>query len=148
VQKSWLRYKLAVVGPDADEHAARREFDAVIERLTADEEHQAYRTQKLIAQLVDQTGVEPLPGKDAPSRQYTRLRQQAANALHSHGTVSDVAALYDDTISWFTRFMTPPDDRVRKISALARAAYQGVEQIELLMKSAYNTTTSACSSPR
>jgi hypothetical protein len=139
VQAAWLRYKLAVVGPDADEHAALREFHGVIERLTADEEHQAYRTQKLIAQLVEQTGVEPLPGKDAPTRQYTRLRRQAANTLHSHGAVSDVAALYDDTISWFTRFFTPPDDRVRKISALAQVAYEGVEQIEQLRTSAYNT---------
>lgn len=138
VQAAWIRYKLALVGPDADEPAARRELHAVIDRLSADEEHQSYRTQKLLAHLVSQTGVEPLPGQNAPTREYTRLRQQAANTLHSHGTVEDVGALYDDTISWFTRFFTPPDARVTRISALAHQQYEGPAQIDELERLAYN----------
>lgn len=58
--------------------------------------------------------------------------------MHTDGALPAVAALYDETISWFTRFFTPPDDRVREISAVAQVPFEGPEQIERLSALAYN----------
>lgn len=138
VQAAWLRYQLALVAPDAEEPVASREFHAVVERLCADDERQAFMTRKLIGYLVDQTGVAPLPGVNDPTRQYSRLREQAATTLHADEVVPVVAALHDDAIAWFVRLFTPPDDRVTKIAVLAAAPYEDTSQIEALAEMAFN----------
>lgn len=94
VQAAWLRYQLALVSPEADEAVETRAFHAIVERLCADDERQAFMTRKLIGYLVDQTGVAPLPGVNDPTRQYTRLRERAATTLHADEVVAVVAALF------------------------------------------------------
>jgi len=138
VQAAWLRYQLALVSPEADEAVETRAFHAVVDRLCADDERQAFMTRKLIGYLVDQTGVAPLPGVTDPTRQYTRLRERAATTLHADEVVSVVAALYDDAIAWFVRLFTPPDDRVTKIAALAAAPCEDTSQVEKLAELAFN----------
>lgn len=120
---AWRRYQLAVGEPGADAAAARAELDGVLGRLEQDEERQAFKTRKLLEYIRSQTGIEPLPGEDDPTVRYSRLRKRANDALHDYGTASAVTALYDDALAWFIRFFTPPDDRVRAVTALAERPY-------------------------
>lgn len=119
VVDAWRRYELTVRAPGADSDAARAELDLVLERLDQDQGRHAFKTRKLLGYVRDLTGVEPLPGDDDPTVRYARLRAWANDTLHDDGTLSGVAALYDDVVSWFVRFFTPPDDRVDALVALA-----------------------------
>lgn len=137
ILEAWKRYQNAIRGPGADVDEPRRELDAVFDRLERDEERQAFKTRKLLEYIRDQTGVEPLPGEDDPTKRYSRLRKRANDTLHEDGTVSGVAALYDDATAWFVRFFTPPDDRVRRLVALAEQPFTD-EHIDELRELALN----------
>jgi len=140
VLKAWRWYQIAIRQPGADDAAARRELDDVMERLEQDEERLAFKTRKLLGYVHDRTGIEPLPGEDDPTVRYSRLRTRANDTLHKEGTVAEVAVLYEEALAWFLRFFTPPDARVEALVALAEKPFAAglIDQLRKLALNAHH----------
>jgi hypothetical protein len=80
-----------------------------------------------------------LPGDIDPAEQLAELRARVNSILHGDGTLPLVAGLYDDSLTWFVRLFTPPDERLRALVELARDPFTDAEQVaRLRTRIAYN----------
>lgn len=138
VMNAWQRYKgqTAVQGVDTD--AAREELDRVLDWVKADESRASYYARRLLTYLQDRSGVSPLAGPDDPVSEYGELREKANTAVHDELPGADVAVLLSQTMAWFIRVFTPPDQVAEAIRTLAAQPWSGPEQIAELKRLATN----------
>lgn len=138
VMDAWRRFKAQTALPDVDIIDARDELDQVLGRVEADESRASYYARRLLTYLGDRAGVSPLARPGDPVSEYGELRDKANVAVHNELPLAEVASLLTQTVAWFVRVFTPPDQVADAIRALAAQPWNGQEQIAELERLATN----------
>jgi hypothetical protein len=89
---------------------------------------------RLVAYLQYRAGVGPLDAPGDPVSEYGELRDNANAAVHDELTLAGVETLLAQTVAWFVRVFTPPDQIAEEIRALAAQPWSGSEQIAELKR--------------
>lgn len=131
---AWRRFQAQTAVPGIEAAAARHELDQVLSRVAADASRASYYARRLVSYLQDRAGVSPLAPPDDPVSEYGRLRDKANSAVHGEFTLADAEILLTQTVAWFIRVFTPPDQVAGAIRALAAQPWSGLEQIAELRR--------------
>lgn len=138
VMDAWQKCKTALGPGSTDSTDAVAELVQALTQLEADRAGESYYARKLLTHLRDRSGIDQPRGVGNPISEYTGLRDKANTAVHTEFALADVTSLFANTVAWFVRMFTPPDDLVDAIRDLAAQPWRSQDQIAALTQLAMN----------
>ena len=119
--------------PGGGEDQALRDLAACIDELGAFHNgHESVHHRKLIAILLDRTGISPVTSQRDLVGDYQGLLNRSNAALHKDISSSEANALWTDCVGLLRTLFLPPDVRNSEMTALAQEEYPTAKSMETL----------------
>ena len=119
--------------PEGGEEQALRELMACVDELEAFHDgHESVHHRKLIAIVLDRTGISPVTSQRDLVRDYQDLVNRSNAALHKDISSSQVHALWTDCVGLLRTLFLPPDVRNSEMTALAQEECLTTKSMETL----------------
>lgn len=90
---------------------------------------------RMVALLVQRSGVEPIRVSPDPVAEYRRLLRRSNALLHEEASPDDARQLHSDVVALLGRLFTPPTDRLEALIELAQSTQDpGVDDVDELFR--------------
>ena len=127
------RYNQVKGLPGGGEEQALSDLMACIDELEAFHSgHESVHHRKLIAILLDRTGISPMTSERDLVRDYQGLLNRSNEALHTDISLAKAHALWTECVGLLRTLFLPPDVRNSEMAALAHEEYPTEKSMEIL----------------
>ena len=117
--------------PGGGEEQALRDLMARIDDLQSfHNEHESIHHKRLIAAMLDRTGIPPVNLQRDMVQDYQGLFDRSNTALHADCLLSEAQALWDDCVGLLRKLFSPPDVRNAQMNDIAQEEFPTTESMK------------------
>ncbi len=127
------RFETARGIPGEDEGGALEDLLAAIDELDRFHSKEAVHERRLIAIMMDRTGVVPISAGTTPIRKYQDLLTELDSALHGEATMNQCSELWNRCVAILRQLFLPPDLRREELDLMAQVEPVTAEDVAALL---------------